>query len=346
MLDRRIAHAAIPVVLATGLFAPDALAGNPAESLEGLEALRDAVEAEVHDPAALRKRSFELRYNGRLDDGEQLVLRLDPRAAFTIRRQSPRSFVLRITAPELLLQDDFLREIRVWAARESSVSLVREGEGRCALAVRFASDLGRPVALNKYRQVDIEWSPKEAARLVGRGRGHVLFRRNDGFNRTPVQVRAILTLGDGSERMTAPTRLGYCASESGSRLGVTVGGGGVVSGGFRGFGEIAVPVELRFERAHVRIAPALIAREDSLGIVGQALVGHRFPGGLGLRGGGEAGVTSGDDGGFRAAGLIEGTWALDQPATWELGLRVRVGTEASRTFGEVMATLSVLPFSL
>lgn len=294
----------------------------------------------------LRKRSFVIRYNGRLDEGEKFVLRLDPRAAFTLKRKSDRAYVVRITAPEVLLQDDFVSEITVHAARESSHSLVSPGQGRCALAVRLETDLGRPVTLSKYRRVDVLWSPEAAANLVGRGRSHVLFRRNEGYDRTAVQVYAILTLSDGSERKTKPAGLGYCASESSSRAGLMLGGGGRFGSGFRGFGEIGIPFELRFDRAHVRLGPALLIREDGVGFLGQAFVGHRFGQGLGLRVGGEAGATTGEEGGFRAAGILEGTWSLDQDAIWEIGLRGRVGSEAGETFGEMMLTLSVLPFSL
>ncbi|MEO0580316.1 MAG: hypothetical protein AAFZ58_16650, partial [Pseudomonadota bacterium] len=128
------------------------------------------------------------------------MLRLDPRAAFTLKRKSDRAYVVRITAPEVLLQDDFVSEITVHAARESSHSLVSPGQGRCALAVRLETDLGRPVTLSKYRRVDVLWSPEAAANLVGRGRSHVLFRRNEGYDRTAVQVYAILAHGAVAER--------------------------------------------------------------------------------------------------------------------------------------------------
>ena len=346
MFDRRYPAAALlaaAVLSATGV----AHAGSIAGQVEGLDALQEAVEAEVNKPKLLSKRRFIVRYDGALDNYERFALDLEPKAAFTLVRQDERTFLVRVSRPAALLQEDFLSKISIRAARESVINLVGTGRGRCALAVRFDSDLGREVSLERYRQVDIEWTPQDAARLVGRGRGHVLFRRNEGYGRTPVRVRARLTLGDGSTRTTEPTQLGFCSSSTGSRLGLLVGGGGGGAGpGFEGFGEVAVPVELALSRAHLRLGPALLARDRGLGVVGQALLGHRWISGLGVRAGGEAGVTSGDGGGFRGAGIVEGFWGLDSAQVWELGLRGRIGSEAGNSFGEIMATLSVLPFDL
>lgn len=319
-----------------------AFAGPPVEALDGLEALQAAVETVLEAPAELKKRRFVLDYRGPLDRGEKLVLRLEPKTAFAVKRLDRRRFEVRVVAPRALLQEDFLREITVYASRTSARSLVGRGKGRCGLAVRFASDVGQSVNLTRYRQVDVEWWPREAANLVGKGGGHVLFRRTPGHAHTPVEVRAVLQLGDGSTRATAPASLGYCEPPEGPRLGVVVGGGSAWLDGPQGAGEVAVPLELRFGRAHARLAPALLWQAGRFGAVGQGAVGHRFGSGLGLRIGGEAGWIDG----LRAAGFLEGTWALDARAAWEMSVRVRAGTQEQTPFGEALLTLGVLPLAL
>jgi hypothetical protein len=332
-----------------------AAAGPAVDALEGLDAFRVAIEAAADTPKKLEGRRFTLRYTGALDDREQVRLTLAPPKAFSVERRDRRTFVVRVERAALLVQDDFLREVTIRAARASSTSLIGTGEGRCALAVRFTSDVGRPVDPGKYRRAEIEWWPKEAARMVGRGGGHVLFRRAAGHARTPVEVRARLTLGDGSTRTTAPAPLGYCAGgpADGASIGLAVLGGGVVDARVAGAGQVSAPIEVRAdERFHVRLAPTFAwwpsADGDRYGALAQAALGLRFEGRFGVRLGGEAGWMGGPrrPDAARAGGWLETFYGLGEARALEVLLRAGGGVIDDAPFAGVQLGLSWLPVGL
>lgn len=338
------------------LGASSARAESTVDELDGLDELRAAVEALPTDVGRLDGRRFTFRYRGRLDQDERVRLTIEPTGAFEITAKDRRTFEVVIRKATLLVQDDFLRSIVVRAARESETTLVGVGAGRCALAVRFSSDVGREIDLDRYPRADIEWSPKEAAQVVGKGAGHVLFRRAPGHDRTPVEVKARLTLGDGSTRDTAPVRLGYCAegAQNGARFGLALLGGGFVEDGYRHAAELSVPLELSAdERLHGRLAPAVLAWVDprgrsSLAVLAQASVGVRF-GRPGLRLGGEAGWMQTSEGrrdALRAGGWVEGFFGLAERSAVEVQLRAGGGVVADRPFAGLQLGLTWLWASL
>lgn len=333
---------ATTLVLAAGLLSGPAWAKSTVDYLEGIAELRGAVETALDDPEGLEKRRFVLNYTGPLNRGEQLGLRIEPAAAFGLRRLDARSFEVRVERANVLTEQDFLREITVLASRQSAASLMGSGRGSCVLGVRFLSDVGHPVELDTYPQVDVEWWPKEAATLLDRAGGHILFQRNKGYELTAVDVRAILRLGDGSSRTTSPAHLGYCTRPLGPRAGFTLAGGTSWRADAEVSGELGMPLEFRFGQAHLRLSPVLIFKGEQFGIVGQVAIGHRTSSDFGLRVGGEAGFLDG----ARVAGFLEGTYTLEKKNYWELGVRIRAGSQVSAGFGEVLLTVSVLPLHL
>lgn len=327
------------------------------QMMDGLDEFWRTFRTLDRNPDRLAGRRFELHYYGPMDEGERLRLDIDPRQAFEIRRRDHRTFVVIVRRPRLLMEQDFVREIRMRASLESQARYTSPGKGNCTLAVSFRSDVGRLLKLYRYHEVDIQWSPRQAAVQVGRGPDHVIFQRTEGHGRTPVEVHAKLYLRDGSIRVTEPAYLGYCEEDrtGSSRAGLEVFGGGAVSDDIRPSWDIGVPFEIRADdRLHIRLGPALTWQSGhSFGIVGAVGVGYRANRGVGFRVGGEAGWARLDRAlnpvelnVMRAAGSFGVVWSLDSSTFSEIGFRVRMGTIGGEGFGDAGISISWLPLPL